>query len=54
MMIKGKIYTNSKGLMLNITGDITQIKIPHKTVMIIEVSDNGRELKMKPWDDVKL
>lgn len=53
-MIKGKLYKNRKGMMLNITGDVSEIQLSDKTIMLIEVSENGRKLTMKPWDDVKL
>jgi hypothetical protein len=62
-MIKARLYINSsknkkgkikKGIMLNLTGDIEEIKINNRETLIVKVENEGRELRIKPWDDIKI
>lgn len=61
-MIKGRLYINrtknkkgkqTKGIILNLTGDIDIIKIKDKEILFVWVENEGKEIRMKPWDDVK-
>jgi hypothetical protein len=52
--ITARLYKNSKGLIINLSGDVEEIKLDHRQKMVVELSENGREIRLKPWADVEL
>ena len=61
-MIKGKLYINTKknkkgkikkGIILNLSGDVDEIKINNKETLLVWIENEGRELRMRPMDDIK-
>lgn len=52
-MIKARLYKSIKGIMLNLSGDVDEIKIENKSTLIVWAEKNGRELRMRPIDDIK-
>uniref|UniRef100_A0A6H1ZVM9 Uncharacterized protein n=1 Tax=viral metagenome TaxID=1070528 RepID=A0A6H1ZVM9_9ZZZZ len=52
-MIKARLYRNKKGIILNLSGDVDEIKLNNKETMLVWVEKDGRELKMRPVDDIK-
>jgi hypothetical protein len=53
-LLKGRVYKTKKGMVLNITGNVSQTRLKTKTRMVVELSENGREIRLKPWVDVEL
>ncbi len=52
-MIKAKLYKNKKGIiMLNLSGDVDDIKIDNKETLLVWVEKEGRRLIMLPADDI--
>lgn len=51
-MIKAKFY-NKEGTILNLSGDVDEIKIKNKESLLVWVSEDGRRLEMQPMDDIK-
>ncbi len=52
-MIKAKLYRNKKGIILNLSGDLVEIKIDNKESLLVWLSNDGRRLEMQPMDDIK-
>jgi len=52
-MIKAKLYKNKKGIILNLSGDVDEIKINNKESLLVWISNEGRKLEMQPMDDIK-
>jgi hypothetical protein len=52
-MIKAKLYKNKKGIILNLSGDVDEIKINNKESLMVWPSNEGRKLEMQPMDDIK-
>jgi hypothetical protein len=52
-MIKAKLYKNKKGIILNLSGDVDEIKINNKESLLVWLSNEGRKLEMQPMDDIK-
>ena len=52
-MIKAKLYKNKKGIILNLSGNVVDIKINNKESLLVWVSEDGRRLEMQPTDDIK-
>lgn len=52
-MIKAKLYKNKKGIILNLSGDVDEIKINNKESLMVWLSNEGRKLEMQPMDDIK-
>lgn len=52
-MIKARLYRNKKGIILNLSGDVDEIKLNNKETMLVWVEKEGRELKMRPVDDIR-
>lgn len=52
-MIKARLYRNKKGIILNLSGDVDEIKLNNKETMLVWVEKDGRELKMRPVADIR-
>ncbi len=52
-MIKAKLYRNNKGIILNLSGDVFEIKINNKESLLVWISNDGRRIEMQPMDDIK-
>jgi len=52
-MIKARLYKNKKGIILNLSGDVDEIKINNRESLLVWVSDDGRRLEMQPMNDIK-
>lgn len=53
MTVKAKLYKNDKGIIMNLSGDVSEIKINNKESLLVWVSEDGRRLEMRPMDDIK-
>jgi hypothetical protein len=60
-MIKAKLYKNkkgqkgetvNKGITLNLSGDLDEIKIDDKETLLVWIEKEGRKLIMIPTDDI--
>ncbi len=51
-MIKAKLYKNKKGIILNLSGDVGGIKIDNKETLLVWVEKEGRQLILRPADDI--